>query len=176
MDTPRKILEELRQVFTKIAGKDQQIDRSEFKKAMGLKDEYFAERMFSMFDNDKSGVIDLDEFLKTVEELVFATEEDKLKFAYQLHDINGDGSIEKDEVSHLIAASLKENNLTFPPEQVIGLVDILFLEADTDKSGEISFEEFKGLIGKHPDLLEAMAVSPVSWLTGLKQILSPNKA
>jgi len=117
-----------------------------------------------MFDNDKSGFIDIEEFLKTVEELVFATEEEKLKFAYQLHDINGDGSIEKDEVSHLIAASLKENNLTFPPEQVIGLVDILFLEADTDKSGEISFEEFKGLIGKHPDLLEAMAVSPVSWL------------
>ena len=164
MDTPRKILEELRRVFTKIAGKDQQIDRSEFKKAMGLKDEYFAERMFALFDNDKSGVIDIEEFLKTVEELVFATEEEKLKFAYQLHDINGDGSIEKDEVSHLIAASLKENNLTFPPEQVIGLVDILFLEADTDKSGEISFEEFKGLIAKHPDLLEAMAVSPVSWL------------
>ena len=89
MDTPRKILEELRQVFTKIAGKDQQIDSSEFKKAMGLKDEYFAERMFSMFDNDKSGVIDLEEFLKTVEELVFATQEEKLKFAYQLHDING---------------------------------------------------------------------------------------
>lgn len=89
MDTPRKILEELRQVFTKIGGKDQQIDRSEFKKAMGLKDEYFAERMFSMFDNDKSGFIDIEEFLKTVEELVFATEEEKLKFAYQLHDING---------------------------------------------------------------------------------------
>jgi Ca2+-binding EF-hand superfamily protein len=67
MDTPRKILEELRQVFTKIGGKDKLIDRSEFKKAMGLKDEYFAERMFAMFDNDKSGVIDLEKFLKTVE-------------------------------------------------------------------------------------------------------------
>jgi Ca2+-binding EF-hand superfamily protein len=50
----------LRQVFTNIGGKDQLIDRSEFKKAMGLKDEYLVERMFSMFDNDKSGVIDLE--------------------------------------------------------------------------------------------------------------------
>ena len=95
MDMPRKILEELRQAFTKIAGKDQQIDRSEFKKALGLKDEYFAERMFSLFDNDRTGIIDSEEFLKTVEELVFTTEEAKLKFAYQLHDINGDGVIEK---------------------------------------------------------------------------------
>src|SRR4028119_1097210 len=107
MDTPRKILEESRRVFTKIAGKDKKIDRSEFKKAMGLKDEYFAERMFSMFDNDKNGFIEIDEFLKTVEEIVLATAEKKMKFAYQLHDINGDGSLEKDEVSHLIAVSLK---------------------------------------------------------------------
>ncbi|MFE1746303.1 EF-hand domain-containing protein [Coleofasciculus sp. H7-2] len=164
MDTPRKTLEELRRVFTQIAGKDQQIDQAEFKKALGLKDEYFATRMFSIFDSDKSGIINIEEFLKTVEELVFATEDEKLEFAYRLHDINGDGSIEKDEVSRLIVASLKENNLDFPPEQVAALIDILFLEADTDKSGEISFKEFKGLIGKHPDLLEAMAVSPVSWL------------
>jgi len=169
MDTPRKTLEELRQVFTRIAGKDKQIDRAEFQKALGLKDEYFTARMFSMFDTDNSGTINTEEFFKTVEELVVATDEDKLQFAYQLHDINGDACIEKEEVSHLIAASLRENNLNFPPEQVTALVDILFLEADKDKSGEISFEEFKTLIAKHPDLLEAMAVSPVSWLKPRKQ-------
>jgi predicted ferric reductase/Ca2+-binding EF-hand superfamily protein len=169
MDTPRKTLEELRQVFTRIAGKDKQIDRAEFQKALGLKDEYFTARMFSIFDTDNSGTINTEEFFKTVEELVVATDEDKLQFAYQLHDINGDGCIEKEEVSHLIAASLRENNLNFPPEQVTALVDILFLEADKDKSGEISFEEFKTLIAKHPDLLEAMAVSPVSWLKPRKQ-------
>ncbi len=169
MDTPRKTLEELRQVFTRIAGKDKQIDRAEFQKALGLKDEYFTARMFSIFDTDNSGTINTEEFFKTVEELVVATDEDKLQFAYQLHDINGDSCIEKEEVSHLIAASLRENNLNFPPEQVTALVDILFLEADKDKSGEISFEEFKTLIAKHPDLLEAMAVSPVSWLKPRKQ-------
>lgn len=169
MDTPRKTLEELRQVFSRIAGKDKQIDRAEFQKALGLKDEYFTARMFSLFDTDNSGTINIEEFFKTVEELVVATDDHKLQFAYQLHDINGDGCIEKEEVSHLIAASLRENNLNFPPEQVTALVDILFLEADKDKSGEISFEEFKTLIAKHPDLLEAMAVSPVSWLKPRKQ-------
>ena len=108
MDTPRKTLEELRQVFSRIAGKDKQIDRAEFQKALGLKEEYFTARMFSIFDTDNSGTINTEEFFKTVEELVVATDDHKLQFAYQLHDINGDGCIEKEEVSHLIAASLRE--------------------------------------------------------------------
>ncbi len=169
METPKIILKELRQVFTKIAGEDKQINQAEFKKGLGLKDEYFADRLFAIFDTDSSGTIKIEEFLATVENLVFATTEQKLKFAYQLHDINGDDAIEKAEIAHLITASLKENNLTFKQGQINDLVDILFLEADTDKSNQISFEEFKSLIGKFPDLIEAMTVSPVSWLKPHRQ-------
>lgn len=169
METPRQTLEELKRVFTKIAGEDKQVDQAEFKKSLGLKDEYFADRLFAIFDNDKSGTIQIEEFLATVEKLVFATTEEKLKFAYQLHDINGDDCIDKAEIAHLITASLNENNLSFKPEQINDLVDILFLEADSDNSGEISFAEFKGLISKFPDLIEAMTVSPVSWLRPHKQ-------
>ena len=164
MEATKIILEELRQVFTKIAKEDKQIDQAEFQQALGLKDEYFIGRLFFIFDSDKSGFINIEEFLTTVEKLVYATTEEKLKFAYQLHDINGDDAIDKVEIAHLITASLKENNLNFKPEQINDLVDTLFLEADTDKSNEISFAEFQRLIGKFPDLVEAMAVSPVSWL------------
>ncbi|WP_413173026.1 EF-hand domain-containing protein [Anabaena azotica] len=169
MATPKQTLEELRKVFIKIAGEDKQVDQKEFKKALGLKDEYFADRLFSIFDKDNSGDIKIEEFLKAVENLVLATTEEKLKFAYQLHDINGDDRIEKSEIAHLITASLNENNLSFKPEEINNLVDILFLEADSDNSGAISFAEFKGLIGKFPDLIEAMTVSPVSWLRPHKQ-------
>ncbi|MFK0732450.1 MAG: EF-hand domain-containing protein [Gloeotrichia echinulata GP01] len=169
MQTPKQTLVELRQVFTKIAGEDEQIDRTEFKKALGLKDEYFAGRLFAIFDTDNSGHIEIQEFFNAVENLVFATTEEKLKSAYQLHDVNGDDSLEKAEIAHLITASLNENNLSFQPEQINDLVDILFLEADRDNSGKISFAEFKGLIGKFPDLIEAMTVSPVIWLRPHKQ-------
>jgi Ca2+-binding EF-hand superfamily protein len=169
METPRQTLEELRQVFTKIAGEDKQVYPQEFQKALGLKDEYFADRLFAIFDTDKSGYIQIQEFLTNVENLVLTTTEKKLKFAYQLHDINQDDSIEKDEISHLITASLNEKNLNFKPEQINDLVDLFFLEADSDNSGKISFAEFKGLISKFPDLIEAMTVSPVSWLRPHKQ-------
>lgn len=111
--------------------------------------------------------------MENVEQLVLLSNDEKLQFAYQLHDHDSDGRIEKEELFRLITASLKENNLDFPSEQITNLVDILILEADTDKNGEISFEEFKNLVGKHPDLLEAMAVSPVSWLNPRKQDAIP---
>lgn len=173
MNTQRKTLDELRRVFIQIAREDKQIDQAEFKKALGLKDEYLSGRIFARFDTDKTGTINIEEFLENVEQLVLLSNDEKLQFAYQLHDHDGDGRIEKEELLRLINASLKENNLDFPPEQVTNLVDILILEADTDKNGEISFEEFKGLVGKHPDLLEAMAVSPVSWLKPRKQDALP---
>ncbi len=179
MDKPRETLEELRQVFAQIAGEDKQIDLSEFKQALGLKDEYLASRLFSIFDTDKSGTVDIEEFLNAVEELVFATPEEKLKFSYKLHDKNGDNCIDREEITDLIEASLTENNLNFPPEQVTALVDVLFLEADEDNNGEISFEEFKTLMEKNPQLLEAMTVSPVGWLKPRKkedEMVSPQDA
>lgn len=60
MDRPRETLEELRQVFSQIAREDKQIDLSEFKQALGLKDEYLASRLFSIFDADKSGTVDVE--------------------------------------------------------------------------------------------------------------------
>lgn len=105
------------------------------------------------------------EFISSVESLVFGTPEEKLKFSYQLHDRNGDGGISKGELHQLITSSIKENNLDLPPEQVVELVDVLFQEADINNDGEISFEEFQALMGKSPDLLETMAVSPIAWLT-----------
>ena len=71
METPRQTLKELRQVFTKVSAEDKQIYQTEFKKALGLKDEYFANRLFAIFDRDKSGSIDIEEFLLSVENLVF---------------------------------------------------------------------------------------------------------
>lgn len=169
MDAPKKTIEDLRKVFTQIAREDGQIDKGEFKAGLQLKDEYFADRLFSIFDTNSSGTITIDEFLNSVEDLVVASPEKKLEFAYQLHDIDGDGRITKDELTVLISASLTENSLDFPTEQVGELVDIFLLEADADNNGEISFEEFQTLAKKSPDLLEAMTVSPVSWLKPRKK-------
>ncbi|MCG5062123.1 MAG: ferric reductase-like transmembrane domain-containing protein [Limnoraphis sp. WC205] len=171
-------LKELQEVFTKIAGEDGNIDQSEFQKGLGLRDEYISNRLFTLFDTDKSGTVCVREFIRSVENLVFGTTEEKLKFSYLLHDHNGDGGISKGELHQLIMSSLKENNLDLQPEQVVELVDVLFLEADINDDGEISFEEFKVLMAKSPALMETMAVSPVTWLTPHKpddNLLSPEQ-
>lgn len=158
-------LVELKKAFKRIGGEDGLIDQEEFQGALGIVDQYFAARIFSLFDRDDNGMIDQQEFLHEVERLVSGTAHQKLRFAFRLHDADGGGYIEQHELAQLINASLVENQFEFSPEQTESLVRVLFREADTDHNGEISFKEFKGVVAKYPDLLESMTVSPVSWLT-----------
>lgn len=157
-------LEDLRQTFGTIAGEDRLIDLAEFKGALKLKDEILAARVFSIFDTDGSGTISTNELIRAVEALTHGTNEEKLGFAFSLHDGNGDGLIQENELSLLIKTSLAENKLRFTAEQVDALVNILFRQADADRNGHISFDEFVAVFGRHADLLEGMAISPVHWL------------
>jgi len=54
---------------------------------------------------------------------------------------------------------LNENNLGIPSEQLDYLVDATFLEADTDKDGKISFEEYRVLVAKHPTMIGNMTIT-----------------
>jgi len=157
-------IDKLKSIFTEIAGEDKIIDRDEFKNALNIQDEKMSNRLFDLFDEDNSGTLELDEFISTVTYLQNADGKQKLKFAFDLYDIDGSGTIEENELSELIKSGLSENNLTFSEEQVSDLTNLLFSEVDTDRSGEISFDEFEEVAEKYPDLLSGMTVSPVSWL------------
>lgn len=157
-------LEQLRRTFGTVAGEDRLIDLAEFKETLKLKDEVLGARIFSIFDTDGSGMISTNELIRTVESLTRGTNEEKLGFAFRLHDANDDGLIHEDELSLLIKTSLAENNLRFSDEQVDALVSILFRQADADQRGQISFDEFVAVFGRYAGLVEGMAISPVHWL------------
>lgn len=59
----------------------------------------------------------------------------------------------------LLEASLVENSLGIPTEQLNSLVDATFAEADTDKDGKISFEEYRVLVTKHPSMIGNMTIT-----------------
>lgn len=66
------------------------------------------------------------------------TIDEKLKFSFRIYDFDQDGCISKEELYKLLEASLVENSLGIPQEQLSSLVDATFAEADTDGDGKIS--------------------------------------
>lgn len=54
-----------------------------------LPQSFFAERFFALFDADGSGTISLDELLKALGLLVHGSETDKLRFLFQVYDVDG---------------------------------------------------------------------------------------
>ncbi|NWU08189.1 NOX5 oxidase, partial [Cephalopterus ornatus] len=75
--------------FGSIAGKDKEISLEEFKSALQVKESFFAERFFALFDADGSGTISLEELLKALKLLVHGDQGDKLSFLFQVYDVDG---------------------------------------------------------------------------------------
>ncbi|NXI90607.1 NOX5 oxidase, partial [Psophia crepitans] len=75
--------------FGSIAGADKEINLEEFKAALQVKESFFAERFFALFDSDGSGTISLEELLGALSLLVHGNEMDKLRFLFQVYDVDG---------------------------------------------------------------------------------------
>ena len=60
---------DLKNKFREIAGEDQLIDINEFRDGLELANHKISDRLFTIFDKDGNGVIDLDEFLAGIEQI-----------------------------------------------------------------------------------------------------------
>ena len=155
---------DLKNRFREIAGDDQLIDKQEFRDGLRISNEDISDRLFDIFDQDGSGSVDYGEFMTTIESMVDGSDRDKVKFAFQLHDLDNNGYIDRRELKVLIQQSFLENNLDYDDFQLDLLVDGFFERADKDLSGTIDFGEFLDVANDHPDFMEGFAVNPLHWL------------
>ena len=97
-------------------------------------------RVIAVLDKNKDGNISFLEFVQGLNSLsAGASQEEKLRFAFAIYDINGDGYISNGEL-FTVLKMMVGNNLN--DVQLQQLVDRTIIKADTDFDGKISFEEF----------------------------------
>ncbi|XP_057968176.1 calcineurin B-like protein 7 [Malania oleifera] len=160
-----KDIEVLYELFRKLSSSivdDGYISKEEFQ--IGLfrnskNQNFFADRIFSLFDTEHDGLIEFREFVQSLS--VFhpdAPQTAKVNFAFQLYDVRDTGFIEHVEVKEMIVAFLNESDVLLPDDIVETIVDKTFKEADLGGDGKIDPEEWKEFVARNPSILKNMTV------------------
>ncbi|CAI5740369.1 unnamed protein product [Peronospora farinosa] len=110
-------------------------------------------RLFRAFDTDNSNTVDYGELASGLSVLSGSSMDDKVRVAFQLYDINGDGYITHEEmVSYMTSIfrvmyettdSTKTKMGVSPEELARATAGQCFKEADLNGDNKLSFEEFK---------------------------------
>ncbi|KAK5576604.1 hypothetical protein RB653_007748 [Dictyostelium firmibasis] len=115
------------------------------------------ERVIQIFDQNKDNEIEFSEFVGTLATLSHkGTKEDKLKFLFQIYDIDCDGLISNGELFQVLKMMVGTNLNDVQLQQI---VDKTIIEGDYDKDGKISFDEFIHMIGNQEGIEEKLSVN-----------------
>ncbi|XP_076898672.1 calcineurin B-like protein 4 [Bidens hawaiensis] len=119
----------------------------------------FADRIFDLFDVNRSGHIDFSEFVRSLG--VFhpkAPQVDKVLYAFKLYDLGRTGFIEREELKKMVLALLNESDLELSNDIIETIVEKTFTEADSKGDGRIDQEEWKEYVDKNSSLLKNMTL------------------
>ena len=113
-------------------------------------------RVIAVLDKNKDGNISFLEFVQGLNSLsAGSSQEEKLRFAFQIYDINNDGFISNGELFTVLKMMVGSNLNDIQLQQ---LVDRTIIKADKDMDGKISFQEFVEVSTPPPSKQESMAV------------------
>ncbi|GKT49321.1 calcineurin subunit B [Colletotrichum spaethianum] len=107
-------------------------------------DTCYLHRMIAIFDEDGGGDVDFQEFVSGLSAFSSkGNKEQKLRFAFKVYDIDRDGYISNGELFIVLKMMVGSN---LKDQQLQQIVDKTIMEADLDKDGKISFEEFTKMV------------------------------
>jgi predicted ferric reductase/Ca2+-binding EF-hand superfamily protein len=157
-------LEQIQACFADLAGPDSSIDAATLQRSLKVESLFIAERVLAVFDKNRDGLVNRVEFTRNVPRLLFGSLRDKLRFVFRLHDLDGDGVIDRDELTRMLELGLSEDDLPASPEVVQRLTDLLLGAADRNQDLRLSFSEFEAIAGCHPEATSLISRSEASWI------------
>lgn len=140
------------------------INKEEFKevmKQMGVVDSFLQDLIFNVFDDNKDGSINFQEFVTALSVMTRGDPNEKLEFAFSMYDLDGNGFIDKEEMTKIMESFYKLVGplVTFSGKKYDSpsqLVDEFFEAMDLNGDGKISLEEYKEGALKNPDIIQGL--------------------
>ncbi|NWS66691.1 EFCB1 protein, partial [Crotophaga sulcirostris] len=124
--------------------------------AFGMTDDVLMDRVFCIFDRDNDNCIDVVEWVQGLSVFLRGTLEERIKYCFEVYDLNQDGHISKEEMFQMLKNSLlKQPAEDDPDEGVKDLIDIIMKKMDYDHDGMLSFTDFETAVKNENLLLEA---------------------
>merc|ERR1712166_1220610 len=150
-------LQKLYKNFNKLdKDKSGTLEPQEFFDIPELANNPLVKRVIDVLDKNKDGSISFLEFVQGLNSLsAGSTQEEKLRFAFQIYDINSDGFISNGEL-FTVLKMMVGNNLN--DVQLQQLVDRTIIKADKGLDGKINFEEFADMV-KDLDVVEKLTIN-----------------
>ncbi len=156
-------LRQLHDIFMDISESgvdDGAIDAQELTSSMCLApSSLLARMMFRLWDVTQSKTIDFTTWVQTLSSLSeHGSLDDKIKFSFQLYDLNGDGTIDKTELRALLVDAIKEYVLDISEEQAHAICDHTLRDVDKDGNGVVEYAEYKEMIRSSAHFLHSFTL------------------
>lgn len=108
-----------------VVGLDHDMFRDTLHSAFGLTDDMMMDRVFRIFDTACDNCISVVEWVEGLSVFLRGTLDERIKFCFEVYDLNGDGYISREEMFQMLKNSLlKQPAEDHPDEGIKDLVDI----------------------------------------------------
>jgi len=149
------------------------LERSHFRDVLHQKfnmtEDILMDRVFKAFDKDSDSIVGLNEWIEGLAVILRGTLPEKIQYAFEVFDLNGDGHISREEMFQMLKSCLiKQPSEEDPDEGIKDIVEITLKkmfacfaspcyqtsQQDKDHDGRVSLADFDQSVREEPLLLE----------------------
>ncbi|XP_056336226.1 calaxin isoform X1 [Danio aesculapii] len=136
------------------------VDRAKFRNILhntfGMTDDMMTDRVCRVIDKDNDGYLSIKEWVEALSVFLRGTLDEKIKYCFEVYDLNGDGYISREEMFQMLKDSLiRQPTEEDPDEGIKDIVEIALKKMDYDHDGRVSYADFEKTVMDENLLLEA---------------------